>query len=68
MKLQVETLGEQVENREQQIHQLSRGQTSTDRAEEYKVVEVETQLHALKAENKQLRVSLLCEVGRLDGA
>ena len=56
MKLQVETLGEQVENREQQIQQLSQVQTGVER-EEHKVVEAETQLQALKAENKQLRVS-----------
>ena len=57
----MESLGEQVENREQQIQQLAggreEGQDRTGGEEvDMRVKEMETQMHALKAENKQLRV------------
>ena len=55
----MENLGEQVENREQQIQQLARREDmSAVEEEEMRLKEADTQLQALKAENKQLRVSL----------
>ena len=53
----MENLGEQVENREQQIQQLARHEEKAGgEEEERRFREVDSQFQALKAENKQLRV------------